>query len=57
MDSISVSTGNWALECAPEIYAKQIMLSKNYKLFLSKYNYYTLMFELSIDMSATYFAL
>ncbi len=36
MASISVDTGNWALECAVEMYTKQTMLSKDYKLFLSK---------------------
>ncbi len=36
MASISVNTGNWALECAAENYTKQTMLSKGYKLFLSK---------------------
>ncbi len=37
MASISVSTGNWALECAAEKYTNQTMLSKDYSvLFLSK---------------------
>ncbi len=36
MASISVDTGNWALECAAEKYIRQTMLSKDYKLFISK---------------------
>ncbi len=36
MASISVNTGNWALECVAEIYTKQTIHSKDYKLFLSK---------------------
>ncbi len=36
MASISVNTGNWAIEIAAEKYTKQTILSKDYKLFLSK---------------------
>ncbi len=38
LQSISVNTGNSALECAAETYTKQTILSKvqDYKLFLSK---------------------
>ncbi len=36
MASITVYTGNWALECAVEKYTKQPMLSKDYRLFLTK---------------------
>ncbi len=43
MALISVNDGNWALKCAPEKYSKQ-QLSKDYKFFLSKSKYHTLMF-------------
>ncbi len=36
MSSISVDTGIWELEIAAEKYTKQTILSKDYKLFLSK---------------------
>ncbi len=52
MDSISINTGKYALECAAEKYTKQIVLSKDYKIFLSKKpNKLSHMFKLSIDMS------
>ncbi len=45
MASFSVKNGNWALECAAEKYTKQTILSKDYKLFLSKYNYHILIIK------------
>ncbi len=45
MASIIVDTGNWTLEYVAEIYTKQTMLSKEYKHFLSKYNYHDLRYN------------
>ncbi len=41
MASVSVDTGNWTLECATQIYTKQIILSKDNKPFRNKWYYHT----------------